>query len=45
MWLIAVLECPALTVFDNGMVGCSLGGDGTANPGDTCSIHLTLIMS
>jgi len=28
--------CPPLTAPDNGMINCSLGGDGEANVGDTC---------
>ena len=37
MLFFIVLECPTLTSPKNGMVGCSLGGDELANPGDTCS--------
>jgi len=29
--------CPPLTAPDNGDIDCSLGGDGNANPGDTCA--------
>jgi len=29
--------CPPLSDPDNGMIDCSLGGDGVANPGDTCT--------
>ena len=29
--------CPQLTAPDNGAIDCSLGGDGEANPGDTCT--------
>ena len=32
-----VPTCPPLTAPDNGMINCSLGGDGEANPGDTCT--------
>ena len=30
------LECPTLTNPNNGMLNCSLGGDGFASYGDTC---------
>ena len=29
--------CPPLTAPNNGMISCSLGGDGVPNPGDTCT--------
>ena len=29
--------CPPLDVPDNGMIDCSIGGDGIAVPGDTCT--------
>ena len=29
--------CPPLTAPDNGDIDCSLGDDGEANPGDTCT--------
>jgi len=29
--------CPPLTAPDNGDIDCSLGGDGEANPGNTCT--------
>ena len=29
--------CPPLSDPDNGMIDCSLGDDGVANPGDTCT--------
>ncbi|XP_065905188.1 P-selectin-like [Dysidea avara] len=32
-----VVTCPPLTAPDNGDIDCSLGGDGEANPGDTCT--------
>ena len=43
MWLVNVLPfllviCPSLTDPSNGMINCSLGGDGVANPGETCTI-------
>ena len=35
--LCIVPTCPPLTAPDNGDVDCSLGDDGEANPGDTCT--------
>ena len=32
-----VPTCPPLTAPNNGDIDCSLGGDGEANPGDTCT--------
>ena len=32
-----VPTCPPLTAPDNGDIDCSLGDDGEANPGDTCT--------
>ena len=32
-----VVTCPPLTAPGNGDIGCSLGDDGDANPGDTCT--------
>ena len=34
---LAVATCPLLTAPDNGAIDCSLGDDGQANPGDTCT--------
>ena len=34
---LAVPVCPPLTAPDNGTIDCSLGDDGQANPGDTCT--------
>ena len=31
-----LVECLLLTNPNNGMLSCSLGGDGLTNPGDTC---------
>ena len=30
--------CPSLTALSNGMISCSLGGDGVAHPDDTCTV-------
>ena len=42
MWLVDVflllVICPPLTAPTNGMINCSLGGDGVANPEETCSV-------
>ena len=32
-----MVTCPPLTTPDNGDIDCSVGGDGEANPGDTCT--------
>ena len=32
-----IVTCPPLTAPDNGDIDCSLGDDGEANPGDTCT--------
>ena len=32
-----VLACPLLSNRTNGMIICSLGGDGVPDPGDTCN--------
>ncbi|XP_065905187.1 sushi, von Willebrand factor type A, EGF and pentraxin domain-containing protein 1-like [Dysidea avara] len=34
---VQVPRCPPLTAPDNGDIDCSLGDDGEANPGDTCT--------
>ena len=31
------VTCPSLTSPNNGMISCSLGGNNTPNPGETCS--------
>ena len=31
-----LLVCPSLTDPSNGMISCSLGSDGVANPGESC---------
>ena len=31
------IVCQPLTAPDNGVIDCSLGDDGEANPGDTCT--------
>ena len=31
------ITCPSLNSIRNGDIDCSLGGDGEANPGDTCT--------
>ena len=35
--MLIVPVCPLFTAPDNGNIDCSLGGDGDANPGDTCT--------
>ena len=35
--MLAAPVCPPLTAPDNGDIDCSLGDDGEANPGDTCT--------
>jgi len=37
VFLFFVAFCPLLSDPDNGMIDCSLGDDGEANPGDTCT--------
>ena len=32
-----LLACPSLNDPSNGMISCSLGGDGVPDPGDTCT--------
>jgi len=32
-----VVTCPSLDAPNNGDIDCSLGGDGEANPGETCT--------
>ena len=32
-----MIICPSLDAPRNGEIDCSLGGDGEANPGDTCT--------
>ena len=32
-----LLACPSLNDPSNGMITCSLGGDGVSDPGDTCT--------
>ena len=32
-----IATCPLLTNPNNGMIHCSLGGDGVPNPGETCT--------
>ena len=32
-----LLACPSLNDPSNGMITCSLGGDGVPDPGDTCT--------
>ena len=34
---VEIVTCPPLTAPDNGAIDCSLGDDGEANPGDTCT--------
>ena len=38
MLFFILLECPTLTNPNNGILSCSLGEDGFATPGDTCSL-------
>ena len=35
--LLLLGTCPSLSDPDNGMISCSLGGDGVPDPGDTCN--------
>ena len=35
--MFAGVRCAQLTAPDNGDIDCSLGDDGEANPGDTCT--------
>jgi len=37
----AVIGCPVLNPPSNGMIDCTLGDDGAANPGDTCAFTCT----
>jgi len=37
MFPILVTTCSSLTAPDDGDIDCNLGGDGEANPGDTCT--------
>ena len=32
-----LVTCPSLTDPTNGMIGCSLGGNNTPNPGESCT--------
>ena len=32
-----LLACPSLNDPSNGMISCTLGGDGVPDPGDTCT--------
>ena len=32
-----LVSCQALNDLDNGMISCSLGGNGVPDPGDTCT--------
>jgi len=34
---VEIVTCPPLATPDNGVIDCSLGDDGEANPGDTCT--------
>ena len=36
-FMLLFIVCDLLTAPDNGDIDCSLGGDGAANPGDTCT--------
>ena len=40
--MILYIACPPLTAPDNGDIDCSLGDDGEANVGDTCSFTCDL---
>ena len=37
MCALLLLVCPSLTDPSNGMISCSLGGDGVADPGESCT--------
>ena len=37
MYSFLLVTCPSLNHPDNGRRSCSLGGDGTSHPGDTCT--------
>ena len=37
LFVSVVPVCPPLTAPDNGDIDCSLGDDGEANPGETCT--------
>ena len=34
---VLLLACASQTAPTNGMISCTLGGDGVPNPGDTCT--------
>ena len=36
-FLLLIVLCQFLIAPTNGMIGCSLGGDGVPNPGDNCT--------
>ena len=36
--LLLLARCPMLTAPENGMINCVLGGDGVADPADTCTV-------
>jgi len=37
LYYVALVTCPPLTAPDNGNIDCSVGGDGEANSGDSCT--------
>ena len=36
-YYVAIVLCQFLTAPTNGIINCSVGGDGVPNPGDTCT--------